>query len=155
MQEGNIKSYKDHKQGWVRSLKRHLTWDGLLPWLGYLWIWLFAYGGDFNDDLVELCFTIIVPVVLGLIRAGIGTGAMRDGRLQLVKRWRRVLHQFLFGIALVALMLFEVLAAMLGFSDDIPAFVCVTSLVFYGLYLMLVLTSEWLVKIEQNKNYKT
>ncbi|MCC7145941.1 MAG: hypothetical protein IT443_05805 [Phycisphaeraceae bacterium] len=122
-------------------LWRSMFWDVLLPWSVALWL---TWQVKLNADDQEAFEIFVIPLILCLVRAGIGG---RPVRLRLPDRKRRlqlVLYQILFAMALFVLMFFEVVIGAIHHHQrlrgDLIAWAVALGL--YAVYLSLVLLSE-------------
>lgn len=124
----------DEEQETRRRRLHFLLYDISLPLGGYILIgWL---SRQTNRDLAVLWQIFILPLALCVIRAGIGSRALRQPHVRDLSCWRRIVHQVLFALALLVLMVCEALSAVAG-TESQARVVWLYALGVYGLYLLL------------------
>ena len=118
-----------NRRNWLLSV---IGWDGCLPLLVATAPAFFPFVIR-GRDLAELTAVIMAPIVAALVRA-------HHGRRQLEKyRGRATLgRQFLFGLAIAVLLLFEGLSGVLHCADGVPPSAWFTAGAIYLVYLSLM-----------------
>jgi hypothetical protein len=112
-----------------------LGWDGALPLVVCLLpTWLDVWFPNRQRDLAMVSLVLLVPLIAALIRAGSGARQLR--RFGLIPSLSR---QLLFTCALIVLMFFESLSAVLQLGNMMNAFGGLIILPFYVIYLVLIL----------------
>jgi hypothetical protein len=108
---------------------RLLAWDGVLPAAIAVMPSLAKWFAPQNT-LAELSVVVLAPVVAALVRAIIGYRELGAAP----PMWR----QFLLGLAIALLLLFEGATGLLSFADDAPAQVWLAPALIYACYIACI-----------------
>ena len=130
------------ENAWHRR-KDFLLYDVGLPLGGYVSFWLLNLQS--GREQAEIWRTFMLPLILCIVRAGIGSRVLKQPHVVNLSLWRRIVHQVLFAAALLVLMACETLSAPSRSHDDsliLRAF----ALGFYLLYLLLRCTADFLIR---------
>lgn len=127
-----------------------MVWDGCLPVLAILAPWIFrVFMGA--DEAAILSVAIVLPV-FALLRCTVAyrrqLAAICGGR---ASAWR----QFVMGMAIIVLMLFEGLFNVIQGPNQapLPAEVMIAAAAFYFLYLALVWLALWRPEAAQPETF--
>src|SRR5262249_41579206 len=109
-----------------------LVWDGILPLAVMTIPWAVVRIFPKND-IAEVSAVVLVPVAAALLRAVLGYAQMHNtaGKVTVVR-------QFALAIAIVFLMMFEGMVAILTIAKDATPAVWFCPLLLFGCYLVFI-----------------
>jgi hypothetical protein len=125
------------RRDWLCAI---IGWDGCLPWLGAFSPALLEYVLP-DRDLAELTAVLVIPIIAALIRThqGYRQIAKRVGRASLGRA--SLGRQFLFGCAIILLLIFESFSGVMHCARGIPPSGWLIAGAIYLGYLGLIVTA--------------
>jgi hypothetical protein len=125
----------------TRKISSYAFLDILLPWGGYFLIH-FLIKNVFQQDVYELFSVIVIPIVVCLIRVGATNIILGQGQINVLPKNKRVLFQVFLALSLIVLMIFEFMATLLNFAENVPIIAWGICIGLYCLYLFFMFLSE-------------
>lgn len=118
---------------WSRRIISVIAWDGILPLAVIVIVTAVKFGFPGND--AEPLVALFVPILAAFIRAGVAHNQL----LRVCHGNAPLGRQLAITGAIIAILLFEILASAFTFMKDEPLIAWVVPLTFYVVYVALIL----------------